>query len=53
MWREGDREVYGLAMNTVLPVLKKDEAVWNDFVNEITPEFREYLFSGSGSSEND
>jgi hypothetical protein len=43
MWRLGDEASYRLAMETVIPELKKNKDIWERFRIGITDEFREAL----------
>ena len=43
MWRLGDEPSYDLAMETVIPALRKNKDIWDRFNAEITDEFREAL----------
>ena len=43
MWREGDQEMLSVAMDTILPLLRRDPAAWAEFTKTITPEFLDYL----------
>ena len=43
MWREGTPEIYDLAINTILPVIRKNDAAWKIFCASITDEFRDAL----------
>jgi len=43
MWREGDEEMYHVAMEIVIPALLDDEATCEIFHEVITDEFRTYL----------
>lgn len=43
MWRLGDEPSYKLAMETVIPELKKNKDIWERFRIGITDEFREAL----------
>lgn len=40
MWREGNEEMYDVAMNTVLPIMKQDSRIWEIFLSVITEEFK-------------
>lgn len=43
MWRLGDEASYELAMETVIPRIRKDEDAWKSFTACITEEFRDAL----------
>ncbi len=43
MWREGDAEMLGIAMDTMLPAIQADPAAAELFADTITEEFREYI----------
>ena len=43
MWRLGDEPSYDLAMEAVIPELKKNKDIWERFKTAITDEFREAL----------
>lgn len=40
LWREGDQEMYDVCMDTVIPMLRSDERIWEIFTNTITDEFK-------------
>lgn len=39
LWREGDREIHDIAMNTVVPMIRENDELWNIFCDVITKEF--------------
>lgn len=41
MWRLGNKESYRLAMETVIPRLRKNTEVWRSFTDCVTEEFRD------------
>ena len=43
MWREGDQEMLDICMETVMPVLKKNDYMGAILKDTITEEFRDYL----------
>ena len=52
MWREGDAEMLGICMETVLPVLKSGDRIRGVFENSITDEFRNYITMKEGDFHN-
>ena len=42
MWREGDPKMYHIAMDVMLPMIRKSGS-WDTFEGSITDEFREYI----------
>lgn len=40
LWREGTEEMYDVAMETVLPIMRQDDRIWDIFLSTITDEFK-------------
>lgn len=43
MWREGNKESCDIALNQIIPLLKECNKTWDEFLNVITKEFKEFL----------
>lgn len=45
MWREGNEEILGITMDTILPEIRRYPEVWSFFMDSLTEEFTEYIDS--------
>lgn len=43
MWREGSETMLRIALDVIVPLIHSDAAAWPEFIQTITPEFRDYL----------